>query len=303
MPRKKARHRLGGAAVNSFIPWVGGKKLLRDKIVCRFPLDFQTYIEGCGGAAWTLFHKPPCNHLEVYNDCNGLLVNLFRVVREDPEGLKAQLRYVLNAREEFEYARDALKHNLPATPVQKAAQMYLTIRLSYGSALTSYAARPIDLRGGFPLIDQVSERLRHVVIENRSFETLIPLYDSAATFFYFDPPYHTTENYYQNIGTHGFTESDHILLRDLLVGLEGRFLLSYNDDAFIRSLYDVPGIYIEPISRLHNLRQRYEPHSQFSELFISNYNTSERAKKLALEPRQLTLFEPEQTITNEEIFT
>ena len=90
-------------------------------------------------------------------------------------------------------------------------------------------------------------------------------------------PYHATEGYYQNIGEDGFTERDHIRLRDALLSMEGKFLLSYNDDAFIRGLYDAPGIQIEPVTRLNNIRQRYDPNCQFSELLIANYDMAERA--------------------------
>lgn len=272
--------------MNSFIPWVGGKKALRDEILRRFPLFYERYIEVFGGGAWVLFHKLAGGDFEVYNDFNSLLVNLFRTVRDDPEGLKAQLRYVLNAREEFEYARDVLRDGQPATAVQKAAWFYITIRLSYGSTLTSYGARPHDFWNDFPLIDQASRRLAKVVVEHQSFETLILHYDSPVSFFYLDPPYHGTEGYYKNIGEEGFTERHHILLRDMLMGIEGKFLLSYNDDAFVRELYDRPGIFVEPITRLNNIRQKYEANCQFPELFISNYDTSERRRESA----QLTMF-------------
>lgn len=272
--------------MNSFIPWVGGKKALRDEILRRFPVFYERYIEVFGGGAWVLFHKLTGGDFEVYNDFNSLLVNLFRTVRDDPEGLKAQLRYVLNAREEFEYARDVLRDGQPATAVQKAAWFYITIRLSYGSTLTSYGARPHDFWNDFPLIDQASRRLARVVVEHQSFETLIPHYDSPVSFFYLDPPYHGTEGYYKNIGKEGFTERHHILLRDMLMGIEGKFLLSYNDDAFVRELYDRPGIFVEPITRLNNIRQKYEANCQFPELFISNYDTSERRRESA----QLTMF-------------
>ena len=62
--------------------WIGGKKSLRDLIVNLFPLYYERYIEVFGGGGWILFHKPPGNDFEVYNDFNGLLVNLYRCVRE-----------------------------------------------------------------------------------------------------------------------------------------------------------------------------------------------------------------------------
>lgn len=38
------------------------------------------------------------------------------------------------------------------------------------------------------------------------------------------------------------TEADHVRLRDALVGIQGKFLLSYNDCPRIRELYSQPGI-------------------------------------------------------------
>ena len=43
--------------MDSFIAWVGGKKLLRKEIVNRFPEKFNRYVEVFGGAAWVLFYK------------------------------------------------------------------------------------------------------------------------------------------------------------------------------------------------------------------------------------------------------
>lgn len=52
-----------------------------------------------------------------------------------------------------------------------------------------------------------------------------------------------------------------------LLKIKGKFLLSYNDCPEIRELWDRPGIYIEEISRLNNLAQRYEGGCMYSELF------------------------------------
>lgn len=267
--------------------WVGGKKALREEIVQRFPLYYERYIEVFGGGGWVLFHKNPGNDFEVYNDFNGLLTNLYRCVREKPDLLINSLRYVLNSREDFERVRRALDTRRRSTDIQRASWFYQVIRYSYASALTSFGSQPHDMWANFPLIEQAHRRLAKVVIENKDCLKLIRQYDRPVSFFYLDPPYHATEGYYQNIGEDGFTEKDHIRLRDALLSMEGKFLLSYNDDRFVRELYNAPGIYIEPVTRLNNIRQRYDPNCQFSELFISNYDTTERIRATT----QLNLFD------------
>lgn len=272
--------------MNSFMSWVGGKKALREEIVQRFPLSYERYIEVFGGGGWVLFHKPPGRDFEVYNDFNSLLANLYRCVRDKPDLLMNALKYVLNSREDFDRVRLALRRQR-TTDVQRAAWFYQIIRYSYASALTSYGSQPHDMRANFPLIEQAHRRLKDVVVENKDFEKLIRQYDRPVSLFYCDPPYHATEGYYQNIGEDGFTEKDHIRLRDALLSIEGKFLLSYNDDAFVRELYDAPGIQIEAVTRLNNIKQRYDPNCQFAEVFIANYDMTERQRAAT----QLNLFD------------
>ena len=266
--------------------WIGGKKALRELIVSLFPIYYERYIEVFGGGGWVLFHKPPGNDFEVYNDFNSLLANLYRCVRDNPQELIESLRFVLNSREDFEITRKSLAQDSSISDVQKASLYYQLIRYSYASGLTSYASQPHDMWVNFPLIEQAHRRLAKVVIENKDFEPLMRQYDRPVSFFYLDPPYFATEGYYNNIGENGYTRQDHIRLRDILLRIEGKFLLSYNDCQFIRELYDAPGIRIMPVSRINNIKQRYENGCLFEEVLIANYDIYERSR---LVPVQLNL--------------
>lgn len=272
--------------MNSFISWIGGKKSLRDAILARLPPYYEKYIEVFGGAGWVLFRKPPGRDFEVYNDFNSNLVNLYRCVRDKPDKLKYKLRYVLNSREDFDWV--AMLHKRKLFPrlrdVDRAAKFYQLIRYSYASGLDSFACQPHSMWSDFPQIDMASRRLQKVVIENRDFEKLIRQYDSPVSFFYCDPPYFATEDYYKDVG---FTTADHIRLRDTLLNCSGKFLVSYNDCPEIREIWDKPDIHIEEISRLNNLAQRYEGGCRYAELLISNYDTSERSRM----SHQLSLFD------------
>lgn len=279
--------------MNAPIPWVGGKRALRDQIVSMFPIFYERYIEVFGGGGWVLFYKNPGNDFEVYNDINGLLVNLYRCVRERPYELMDQLRYVLNSREDFDWVRMQLLDPKNGTKIQRAAWFYQVIRQSYAAALTSFGSQPQNMRATFPLLELAYRRLANVVIERQDFRRLILHYDRPVSLFYCDPPYHNTEDYYQNIGGKGFTEEDHIRLRDTLLHIRGKFLLSYNDDDFIRDLYDVPELYVVETTRLNTIKQRYDPSSMFPELIISNFDPYERAR---LQPKQLTLFDQEEEL-------
>jgi DNA adenine methylase len=260
---------------------------LQDSIFARFPVYYEKYIEVFGGGGWVLFHKPPMNDFEVFNDFNPNLVTLYRCVRDKPDELITELYYVLDSREDFERIKKLFKTNSEMTDVQRAANFYQLIRYSYASGCDSFACQPHDMWSNFPLIYQAHRRLRKTVIENKDFENLIKQYDREISFFYCDPPYFNTENYYDNVS---FTKADHERLRNILLNIQGKFLLSYNDCPEIRKLYNKPGIFIESISRINNLAQRYEGGSEYAELFISNYDTSE----LRNQNKQMYLFGTEE---------
>ena len=261
--------------MNSFMSWVGGKKALRDEVLKRFPPYYERYIEVFGGAGWVLFHKPPGMDFEVYNDFNSNLVNLYRCVRANPNKLKYKLRYILNSREDFDIVAMLHKRGLfhRFKNFDRAAKFYQLVRFSYASGLDSFGSQPHSLWSDFPMIDLAARRLQKVVIENKDFEKLIRQYDRPVSFFYCDPPYFNTESYYKDVG---FTRQDHLRLRDSLVAIKGKFLVSYNDCPEIREIWDQPGIRIEAITRINNLAQRYEGGSVYPEVFISNYDTKER---------------------------
>jgi DNA adenine methylase len=63
-------------------------------------------------------------------------------------------------------------------------------------------------------------------VENMDFQEVISKYDSDKTYFYVDPPYWKTENYYSN---HDFDRNDHERLALSLKSMKGKFSLSYYD--------------------------------------------------------------------------
>jgi DNA adenine methylase len=110
----------------------------------------------------------------------------------------------------------------------------------------------------------VQKRLARVVIEHRDFAQLIKVYDRPDALFYCDPPYVGAESYY-NVD---FTIADHERLKEVLKGIKGRFLLSYNNAPLVRELYS--DFHIKEVSRSHNLAARYDGGS-YKEVLVSNY--------------------------------
>ena len=280
---------------------------MREVIYERIPCDFDRYIEVFGDAGWVLFGMP--DHIrkrycmEVYNDYNSNLTNLFACIRDKPLSFIKELGFLpLHSREEFKILRDFIKQEIflqdyatekelavlllepPQSDeiieilqeraerydVQRAVSFFKLIRYSYAGSTTSYSCKPFNVRNTFGMIWDASIRLSATCIENKDFEALIRQYDRPDAFFYCDPPYFETEDYYDV----DFSIEDHQRLRNLLGTIQGRFLLSYNDCAYIRELYK--DFHIESVERTNNMLQRYEGGSTFQEVLISNYDTSQR---------------------------
>jgi DNA adenine methylase len=74
--------------------------------------------------------------------------------------------------------------------------------------------------------DWIEHFLKITHVENMDFAEVIEKYDSPNTYFYVDPPYWKTENYYSN---HDFDRQDHERLSNSLISMEGKFSLSYYD--------------------------------------------------------------------------
>ena len=128
--------------MDSFISWVGGKKLLRNKILSLFPgkKEFNRYVEVFGGAGWVLFASERHAGTEVYNDMDGRLVNLFRCVKYHPDALQKELGFALNSREQFFDAREQAEVR-GMTDIQRAARFYILIKESFGIDLRSFGMR------------------------------------------------------------------------------------------------------------------------------------------------------------------
>lgn len=248
--------------MNSPISRIGGKKLLRRAICETFPPcgTYDRYIEVFGGAGWVLFYKDKHADLEVYNDADGELVNLMRCIKYHVGELQREIAGYLNSREMFLDIKEQLKCR-GLTDIQRAARYFVKMRLSYGSDGRTFGCNKKPLKSATEYLTDVQERLmKGVVIEHKDFENLIKVYDRPTALFYCDPPYHTTEDYYDV----GFGQSDHIRLKDCLNNIKGRFLLSYNDDDFIRDLYK--NFRITEATRSNNLTS-----GEYKELLICNY--------------------------------
>lgn len=236
---------------------------MRKAILEQFPEPgtYDRYIEAFGGAAWLLFSKDSHAKMEVYNDVNGQLVNLFRVVKYHSDALQKELDGILMSREIF---FDAIQDVRGLTDIQRAARFWIAIKESFGTDCRSFGVRTRDMHKAIEILQEASRRLNRVVIEHLDFEHLIKTYDRPGALFYLDPPYYEAEKYYPD----RFQPEDHTRLKETLDNIKGRFILSYNDCPEIRALY--ARYTMVEVDRLDNLVVKTQAR-KYRELIIKNY--------------------------------
>ncbi len=113
------------------IPWLGGKRRLADILIPRFPAH-ECYVEVFAGGAALYFLRPPAK-VEVINDINGELINLYRVVQHHLEEFVRQFKWALTSRQVFEWLKQTVPESL--TDIQRAARFYYLQKSCFGGKL------------------------------------------------------------------------------------------------------------------------------------------------------------------------
>lgn len=223
------------------VRWFGGKWKLAPWIISHFP-EHRCYVEPFGGGASVLMRKQP-SYAEVYNDLDGDIVNLFRVLRSPAAAeLVRLIELTPFAREEFDASYDP-----PVDDLDRARRLVVKSFMGFGSNAHN-SARVTGFRsnsnrsGTTPAKDwrnypealaSTIDRLRGVIVENRGADQVMAQHDSANTLHYVDPPYvwstrapakKTNKKYGGYV--HEMSDDAHRALLQFLRGLKGMVLVS-----------------------------------------------------------------------------
>ncbi|WP_041758322.1 DNA adenine methylase [Paraburkholderia phytofirmans] len=183
---------------NPIVPWTGGKRRLADHLIPRFP-KHECYVEVFAGGAALYFLRPPAT-VEVVNDINGDLINLYRVVQHHLEEFVRQFKWALTSRQVFKWLQDTIPETL--TDIQRAARFYYLQHNCFGAKVegqsfgTATTTPPgLNLLRLEETLSAAHLRLSNTFLEHLDWKTCIDRYDRPHTLFYLDPPYWQTEGY------------------------------------------------------------------------------------------------------------
>lgn len=221
--------------------YYGSKYRLASQIIKYLP-PHNAWVEAfCGSAAITLA-KPPAP-IEVINDMDDQVVNLFKQLRDNQEELCRAVALTPYARAEHITAR---KHEEEISPIEKARQFLvatmMTVNAANGGKSSGFSFSLSYSRGGHEArvnrwynlperLERVAERLKTIRIENRDARELISMFENRpATLIYLDPPYNINRKQRYNID---IDDDFHIdLLNKCLISKAMILISGYENDLY-----------------------------------------------------------------------
>lgn len=239
-----ASHAQARSARRPIMRYFGGKWQLAPWIVSHFPTH-KVYVEPYGGAASVFMHKTP-SKVEVYNDLDQDVVNVFRVLRDPlrwPELLR-RMRCMPYARREFDAT-------LTPTPdkIERALKTLARSRMGFGvnairDLTTSMRVRRDEKSSPahewaalWNDVGPWAERFAGVTVECDEATAVLQRYDHRHALHYVDPPYVHATRGKRNRYAFEMSDADHRRLADVLHGLKGMVVLSGYDCPLYRELF------------------------------------------------------------------
>lgn len=269
-----------------FLKWVGGKRQLMPEIRKMLPRGVanRPYYEPFIGGGALFFDLQPKR--AIINDYNEELINVYTVIRDNPNELIEDLRKHENTAEYFYKIRAVDRQPLFAhlSKIQRASRIIYLNKTCYNGLYRVNNAGEFNSPFGKyknpnivnePVIKAVSKYLNspQIQISNGDYELIlrdIPI----NSFVYLDPPYHpiSESSNFTGYVQGGWNDGDQLRLRDVCNRLNDngiKFLLSNSASDFIRDIYSGYNIHVVQANRAVNSNS--SKRGQVDEFLICNY--------------------------------
>lgn len=253
---------------HGLIPYIGGKHRLANRLVEKcHATGADVFVDVFGGSAAVLLAAHGKFGKLIYNDVDGDLVNLFRVV-SDPESrvmLFRLLRWLPPSRRVFEddyqkYLAGGHSFCRVSDPVERARRTLYRHLFSFGGKVRnggfaisyngqSQIKEVVRYRNTLRKLARVGRLFRNVLIENEDFSETVRKHGSREQICLFvDPPYDGHDRYYSR----AFGQAQHVLLAQQLASVHAQVVCTFYDTPLIRGLYPASDWHWESIQATKN---------------------------------------------------
>ena len=272
--------------ISPFLKWVGGKRQILSSISNLLPekISTYTYVEPFIGGGAVLFYLQPKK--AILNDVNSELINVYQVIRDDLNGLIADLKKHKNEVEYF-YALRALDRSSKfekISDIQRASRVIFLNKTCFNGLYRVNNAGEFNSPFGRyknpnivnePTLKAVNSYLKSNTIElkNEDYETVLKKANKNS-FVYLDPPYHpiSESSNFTGYVQGGWNVYDQIRLKEACDDLNKKgikFLLSNSASQIIKDLYKDYNINIVKANR--SINSNGDKRGEVDEVLIRNY--------------------------------
>lgn len=233
-------------------PYYGAKGKLATKIVEMFP-KHDVYVEPFFGSGAVFFAKMRIPNASILNDIDGNIVNLFRVIRDQPEELAELMMLTPHARDENEdncrRLAEGIDDNMERARVTLAViqQSFRHVAKRSGWSYVGGNSRVIKPERKFSLFESIfkeimeaSQLLRRSIIENQDAIDIINRYkDNKYALIYCDPPYVHGTREGKDAYTYEMVDEDHVKFIDAVKAASCAVAISgYNNELYDEAFSD-----------------------------------------------------------------
>ena len=273
-------------SLQPFLKWAGGKRQLVPEIRKYIPAKFKLYFEPFLGAGAVLFDLQP--QAALINDANEELINCYRVIKEDPEGLIKHAREHRNMKEYFYRLRslDREPGFKSLSRLERASRIMFLNKTCYNGLFRVNSQGQFNVPFGKyanpVIVDEIVIRAvsnyfneADVQISNDDFEKALSG-AGRGDFVYLDPPYDPVSDTSSFTGYNliSFGRDEQRRLHNVCDDLTSRgckVLLSNSATDFIRELYGNANRYsILDVEASRNINSVGASRGKISELLIFN---------------------------------
>lgn len=279
--------------VAPIVKWVGGKRQLLPEIETFIPKKISTYVEPFVGGGAVLFHVQPKK--AIINDFNNELMNVYKVVKDNPDELISLLKKHEEANREasngdYYYEIRALDRSdeyEKLSSVERAARILYLNKTCYNGLFRVNQAGQFNAPYGKyknpAIVNDVTIKAVSNYFNSANIKFLEGDYKQAlkglrkGSFVYFDPPYMpiSSSSSFTGYTGAGFDYDKQVELRDECIKLHKKgikFLQSNSYSPEILDLYSDTTIFkIKIVKAKRSINSKADKRGEISEVLIYNY--------------------------------
>ena len=270
-----------------FVKWAGGKRQIIDKLKEYAPDEFNVYYEPFVGGGALLFELSPKE--AVINDYNEELMNVFNCIKDADKFTKmcTELnRYEVNHSEEFYYemrSKDKEKAKFAKMPDYKRAARTIYLNKACFNGLYRVNKNnefnvPFGKKNKVNTYDGQNLGIIHsylnfndITIQSIDFEESVKN-AKKGDFIYFDPPYDSETNTFNDYTENGFGKEEQVRLARVYKELSDKgcyVMLSNHNTKLVNELYKDFNIHL--IEAKRNINSNGKKRGKVEEVIITNY--------------------------------